>query len=324
MMNNGLCGQTTHLLPLLTKMKRNISNNNEDNLTSISFVGTRSLVSSRKILKFGVDTILGNVNTHLDNNSSFEIGNDSNDELRHKVDIHVTSPISTNSSVSSSEPSLVQSPVIKQQFSMCSNSNSLHPSSQEINNDHILQQMIAASRSHHSSLPPHPLWRPNLRPFIGHYFENNGSPSILNGLMPGNGLYFPSSASFWPIDLRGKTQPRMLRRAVFTDQQRKGLEVAFLKQKYISKPERKKLAQRLNLKDSQVKIWFQNRRMKWRNTKERELLMSTKSINNNNELSNDCQQKDEFLSSYCSNLIDDDNNETNNSDIEENNELNEE
>ena len=44
----------------------------------------------------------------------------------------------------------------------------------------------------------------------------------------------------------------MLRRAVFSDQQRKGLEVAFLKQKYISKPERKKLAQRLGLKDSQV------------------------------------------------------------------------
>lgn len=44
----------------------------------------------------------------------------------------------------------------------------------------------------------------------------------------------------------------MLRRAVFSDFQRKGLEKAFQKQKYISKPDRKKLAEKLSLKDSQV------------------------------------------------------------------------
>jgi hypothetical protein len=48
----------------------------------------------------------------------------------------------------------------------------------------------------------------------------------------------------------------MLRRAVFSDQQRKDLETAFIKQKYISKPDRKKLAQRLGLKDSQVDVYF--------------------------------------------------------------------
>lgn len=44
----------------------------------------------------------------------------------------------------------------------------------------------------------------------------------------------------------------MLRRAVFSDLQRKGLEKTFQKQKYISKPDRKKLADKLGLKDSQV------------------------------------------------------------------------
>ncbi|CAB4062613.1 Homeobox protein DBX1-A,Homeobox protein DBX1-B,Homeobox protein DBX1 [Lepeophtheirus salmonis] len=58
----------------------------------------------------------------------------------------------------------------------------------------------------------------------------------------------------------------------FSDFQRKGLEKRFQIQKYISKPDRKKLAEKLGLKDSQVKIWFQNRRMKWRNSKERELI----------------------------------------------------
>jgi hypothetical protein len=44
----------------------------------------------------------------------------------------------------------------------------------------------------------------------------------------------------------------MLRRAVFSDFQRKGLEKRFQLQKYISKPDRKKLAEKLGLKDSQV------------------------------------------------------------------------
>lgn len=44
----------------------------------------------------------------------------------------------------------------------------------------------------------------------------------------------------------------MLRRAVFSDLQRKALERTFQKQKYISKPDRKRLAGKLGLKDSQV------------------------------------------------------------------------
>ena len=50
----------------------------------------------------------------------------------------------------------------------------------------------------------------------------------------------------------------MLRRAVFSDYQRKGLEKRFQVQKYISKPDRKKLAEKLGLKDSQVGHIFHN------------------------------------------------------------------
>ncbi|XP_025834872.1 homeobox protein DBX1-A [Agrilus planipennis] len=84
---------------------------------------------------------------------------------------------------------------------------------------------------------------------------------------------FPLPGTFpWAHSGRGKPRRGMMRRAVFSDLQRKGLEKKFQIQKYISKPDRKKLAENLGLKDSQVKIWFQNRRMKWRNSKERELL----------------------------------------------------
>lgn len=93
-----------------------------------------------------------------------------------------------------------------------------------------------------------------------------GGPHSLAPFL-GNSTSFP-----WTVSSRGKPRRGMMRRAVFSDSQRVGLEKRFQMQKYISKPDRKKLAEKLGLRDSQVKIWFQNRRMKWRNSKERELL----------------------------------------------------
>ncbi|XP_068752065.1 homeobox protein DBX1-B-like isoform X2 [Montipora capricornis] len=66
----------------------------------------------------------------------------------------------------------------------------------------------------------------------------------------------------------GQTRPRRPRRpwtrAVFSNLQRKGLEKRFQVQKYLTKADRHQLASMLGLSDSQVKVWFQNRRMKWR------------------------------------------------------------
>ncbi|XP_038621197.1 LOW QUALITY PROTEIN: homeobox protein DBX2 [Tachyglossus aculeatus] len=86
---------------------------------------------------------------------------------------------------------------------------------------------------------------------------------------------FPREESMLPLltpDSTSKARRGILRRAVFSEDQRKALEKMFQKQKYISKTDRKKLAITLGLKESQVKIWFQNRRMKWRNSKEKEVL----------------------------------------------------
>ncbi|XP_017574094.1 homeobox protein DBX1-A [Pygocentrus nattereri] len=109
--------------------------------------------------------------------------------------------------------------------------------------------------------------------FPAPYFDGSFYPFIRSAYFPASSSVVPIPGTFsWPLASRGKPRRGMLRRAVFSDVQRKALEKMFQKQKYISKPDRKKLATKLGLKDSQVKIWFQNRRMKWRNSKERELL----------------------------------------------------
>ncbi|XP_004274477.3 homeobox protein DBX2 [Orcinus orca] len=92
---------------------------------------------------------------------------------------------------------------------------------------------------------------------------------------PASPTAFPREESVLPLltqESNSKARRGILRRAVFSEDQRKALEKMFQKQKYISKTDRKKLAVNLGLKESQVKIWFQNRRMKWRNSKEKEVL----------------------------------------------------
>lgn len=59
--------------------------------------------------------------------------------------------------------------------------------------------------------------------------------------------------------LKMTKKPRKARTA-FTDQQLNCLEKSFERQKYLSVQDRMELAARLNLSDTQVKTWYQNRR----------------------------------------------------------------
>lgn len=53
-------------------------------------------------------------------------------------------------------------------------------------------------------------------------------------------------------------------RTAFTDHQLQTLEKSFERHKYLSVQDRMELAAKLNLTDTQVKTWYQNRRTKWK------------------------------------------------------------
>ncbi|XP_013776376.1 barH-like 1 homeobox protein, partial [Limulus polyphemus] len=61
-----------------------------------------------------------------------------------------------------------------------------------------------------------------------------------------------------------KTKKPRKARTAFTDHQLRTLEKSFERQKYLSVQDRMELASKLNLTDTQVKTWYQNRRTKWK------------------------------------------------------------
>ena len=62
-------------------------------------------------------------------------------------------------------------------------------------------------------------------------------------------------------DVEGK---RKHTRPTFSGHQIFALEKTFEQTKYLAGPERTRLAYSLGMTESQVKVWFQNRRTKWR------------------------------------------------------------
>ncbi|GFO16786.1 Barh-like 1 homeobox protein [Plakobranchus ocellatus] len=90
--------------------------------------------------------------------------------------------------------------------------------------------------------------------------EDSGSETASKKRKTGSSSDSGSSATNLLIKSK---KPRKARTA-FTDHQLSVLEKTFERQKYLSVQDRMELAAKLNLTDTQVKTWYQNRRTKWK------------------------------------------------------------
>jgi BarH-like protein len=78
-------------------------------------------------------------------------------------------------------------------------------------------------------------------------------------LIPGGKEDDPKSSSSSSLSSAQSKKQRKARTA-FTDHQLQTLEKSFERQKYLSVQDRMELAAKLQLTDTQVKTWYQNRR----------------------------------------------------------------
>ncbi|XP_031697355.1 homeobox protein Nkx-6.2 [Anarrhichthys ocellatus] len=118
-------------------------------------------------------------------------------------------------------------------------------------------------------------------------------PGVMQG-SPWRDPRLPCPSQAMMLDKDGKKKHS---RPTFSGQQIFALEKTFEQTKYLAGPERARLAYSLGMTESQVKVWFQNRRTKWRKRHAAEMATAKKKHDSETEKmkeSSDNEDDDEY------------------------------
>ncbi|GJQ82751.1 hypothetical protein Trydic_g19760 [Trypoxylus dichotomus] len=134
----------------------------------------------------------------------------------------------------------------------------------KVDNNERLSENVDADRLVHSRFSqsePYPSDNNELRLLGATDFLKNKER---HNCLPGEELFQRRFSSEDSSDYKSEDERKKRPRTAFTAAQIKSLEAEFERNKYLSVAKRCQLSKTLKLTETQIKIWFQNRRTKWK------------------------------------------------------------
>ncbi|XP_015754829.1 PREDICTED: homeobox protein EMX1-like [Acropora digitifera] len=158
----------------------------------------------------------------------------------------------------------------RQPFSVCQ-PHVTSPNPIAVPSPRVLQEMMFPNEMNYPSYVPEMPPNQGLSlQWMSSWHQRQNLPYLSH---PHPGEYLTYGPDFGDLDDSGIYQTKKKRaRTTFSTEQLKRLEKRFIGNHYIVGEERQKIAKELDLSEAQVKVWFQNRRIKFKRDEELEKL----------------------------------------------------